>query len=500
MCAAALTGAAAERILARRRLADIATRVAALVATPSSGRSSDRQVDALLTEAQARLAAVETRLEHRHRVTDLPTREPLLHAMAAEGTGTIGVVAFADFDRMCAFDESLGERMMVTLVDRMRRMIGPARMLAHVDRAQIAIWFGSGVTPDDAQRELHAVTYALSDRLDAGPDGGVILPEVRSSVARLESTTTPQATLTRAVAMLHPGIAAEDADAVNPITAARDRYAMEQDLRQAIARGEFEMLYQPLIDADAGAVVGAEALLRWHHPTRGTIPPSQFVPLVESIGLADEVGLWTLNAACREARAWQTRGLGALHVAVNTSGHQLDRADMRALVERTLARHSLAPAQLEIELTESVAAGDVGRAARLFDELRHLGVRIAIDDFGTGYSSLSALRQLSFDKIKIDREFVTDVDRRPDSQAICQSIIALGRGLGIRVLAEGVERAEEYRWLRGHGCSHFQGYYFAQPLGGEAFVVFAGNAARLTALLDTGPRAARQRLKRELRA
>ena len=150
---------------------------------------------------------------------------------------------------------------------------------------------------------------------------------------------------------------------------------------------------------------------------------------------------------------------------------------------RTLARHSLGPDALEVELTETVAAGDGERTAALFRHLRTLGVAIAIDDFGTGYSSFSALRQLAFDKLKIDREFVTDVDSRRDSQAICQSVIALGRGLGIRVLAEGVERAAEYAWLRAHGCVHFQGYYFAQPLAEDAFRAFVADRDGLDRLL-----------------
>jgi EAL domain-containing protein (putative c-di-GMP-specific phosphodiesterase class I) len=171
---------------------------------------------------------------------------------------------------------------------------------------------------------------------------------------------------------------------------------------------------------------------------------------------------------------------------------------MHQLIERTLKRHSLSPRALEIELTESAAAADVGRTGRLFDGLRKQGIRIAIDDFGTGFSSLSSLRALAFDKIKIDREFVTEVERRRDSQAICQSVIALGRGLGIRVLAEGVERHEEYAWLRQHGCYEFQGFYFAQPLTGTEFQSFARDTAKLNALLALDVRQIQQTLVQRL--
>jgi EAL domain-containing protein (putative c-di-GMP-specific phosphodiesterase class I) len=210
------------------------------------------------------------------------------------------------------------------------------------------------------------------------------------------------------------------------------------------------------------------------------------------------VGLWAVNAACREARLWQTLGLGAMTVAVNVSGHQLERADMPRRIARTLQRHSLSPRALEIELTESAAAADIARAGRLFDELRRLGIRIAIDDFGTGFSSLSALRALAFEKIKIDREFVTEVERRRDSQAICQSIIALARGLGIRVLAEGVERQEEYAWLRQHGCTEFQGFYFSPPLAASEFQAFVRSPATLHPLLALGARALQRTLPQRL--
>jgi EAL domain-containing protein (putative c-di-GMP-specific phosphodiesterase class I) len=284
----------------------------------------------------------------------------------------------------------------------------------------------------------------------------------------------------------------------NSAAAERDRYALEQDLRGALNNNEFELRYQPQVDAASGRVIGAEALLRWNNPRRGMVSPALFIPVLESGGMIEEVGLWVLNAACREARAWHKLGQGPLTIAVNVSAHQLDRPDIHTLIKRTLERHSLRAGLLEIELTESAAAADVGRAERLFEALHGLGIHIAIDDFGTGFSSLSALRVLAFDKIKIDRQFVTDVERRRDSQAICQSIIALARGLGIRVLAEGVERQEEYLWLRRHGCSEFQGYFFSPPLGGAEFQSFVRNPAPLRDRLVLDARQVQVTLSRRL--
>ena len=448
-----------------------------------------------------KLKAVEHRTDHRHAVTGLPTREPLISRMSADGRGVLGIVGIMDFDRLAAFDLARGERVLLTIVDRLTRMLPAGRLVAHVDRASIAIWYGPDVDDEAARTELDVLGYALGDVVVDGDRE--ILPEIRVRQATMAADGHPQVLLSRTLASLAalPGAAGPAASpAVDPVAVAHDRYALEQDLRQAAARGEFDMRYQPLVDAGEGRVSGAESLIRWFHPTRGQVPPSRFVPVMEAIGLAHEIGLWTLNAAAREARSWQAQGLDGLRVAVNVSGHQLDRDDMAALVARTLARHSLRPDALEIELTESVAMNDGTRAARLFDALRATGVRIAIDDFGTGYSSFSTLRTLSFDKIKIDREFVTNVDTRRDSQAICQSIVALGRGLGIRVLAEGIERRAEYEWLVRHGCTHFQGYYFSPPLTGTEFVAFARDTAGLAKLLAIQPHRIRDRITERLTA
>ncbi len=478
-----------DRLLVHRLWsARLAQRLGDLAET-SDGGSLDARVTRSLATIADKLHAVGHRTEHRHGVTGLPTREPLICRMNADGHGVLGVVGLMDFDRLCAFDPALGERVLLAVVDRLTRMLPADRLVAHVDRASLAIWFGAEVAEEAARTELDVLGYALSGVVIDGDRE--ILPEVRIRQATMAANSQSQALLSRTLASLalQPGTTAAVVEpAVDPVSVARERYALEQDLRQAVTRGEFEMRYQPLIDAGEGRVAGAESLIRWFHPTRGQIPPSRFVPVIEAMGLAHEIGMWTLNAAAREARAWQAQALSSLRVAVNVSGHQLDRDDMAALVARTLARHSLGAEALEIELTESVAMSDGTRAARLFDALRKTGVRIAIDDFGTGYSSFSTLRTLAFDKIKIDREFVTNVDTRRDSQAICQSIVALGRGLGIRVLAEGVERRAEYEWLLRHGCSHFQGYYFSPPLTGADFVAFARDTTGLAKLLAIQPR------------
>ncbi len=433
-------------------------------------------------------------LDHRrlltHPVSGLPLREALLARMQADGRGLLGAIAFVDFDRLTAFDPALGERVFAQLIARLRSMLPADRFLAQVDRGHVGMWFDGGTTEAAARAELDAIDYALGDAVEDG-NGQRIVPQIKLRLASfdLKEGLEAHAFLARMLASfaLASGTAIkEDQPGADYAEHARQRYIMEQDLRQAIVRRELSMVYQPLIDASQRRVCGAEALIRWNHAARGAISPARFIPIVEAMGLASEIGMWALNAAVREAHEWSAQGLRDVRVAVNVSGLQLERDDLPVLVKRTLQRHDVNPAALEIELTESVATSDAAHCRRIFQELRAMGVKLAVDDFGTGYSGFSSLRTLAFDKIKIDREFVTDVDRRRDSQAICQSIIALGRGLGIRVLAEGVERQAEYEWLRRHGCDHFQGFYFARPMESGAFAAFAGDAGHLTDLLRLG--------------
>ena len=436
----------------------------------------------------------ESRKSTAHPVSGLPLREALLARMSADRTGMLGAIAFSDFERLTAFDPALGERVFAAATGRLRAMLPADRLPAQVDRGRVALWF-PGATPEAARAELDAIGYALGQSIDV--DGREVVPEVKLRLARFDAgdALEPRTFLARTLASFTlPDGAVDPASAPDDYARlARERYALEQELRQAIARRELRLVFQPLIDAGQGCVSGAEALIRWDHREFGSVPPSTFVPVVEAMGLASEFGLWALNSALREARDWAAQGLGHLRVAVNVSGLQLERDDLPVLVQRTLQRHELPATALEIELTESVATSDAEHCRCVFETLRAMGVKLAVDDFGTGYSGFASLRNLAFDKIKIDREFVTAIDTRRDSQAICQSMIALGRGLGIRVLAEGVERREEYDWLRRHGCQHFQGYHFSAPLTPEAFVAYARNTAGLAAALR--PKGARDRIQ-----
>jgi diguanylate cyclase (GGDEF)-like protein len=239
----------------------------------------------------------------------------------------------------------------------------------------------------------------------------------------------------------------------------QERRRLELDLRKALAMRELELHYQPQISVETGRLTGFEALLRWQHPERGLVPPSEFVPLAEETGLIVRIGEWVLRAACREAARWP----GELSLAVNLSPVQFKSQRLLDAVRDALAQSGLNPARLELEITEGVLLQESGTTLAILHALRRLGVRIAMDDFGTGYSSLSYLRSFPFDKLKIDKSFVRSLERSPDAAAIVHAIVGLGRGLGMKVTAEGVETAEQQLFLRAAGVHSMQGYRFGRP-------------------------------------
>lgn len=236
------------------------------------------------------------------------------------------------------------------------------------------------------------------------------------------------------------------------------RKLVENDLRMAIERDELQIAYQPIVNNSAEKVVGVEALCRWFHPARGEIPPSEFIPIAENSGLIVQLGEWVLRRACLDGKAWPD-----ITVAVNVSPLQFRRTEFVDVVERILAETGFDPTRLELEVTESTLLGNVDTAELAMFRLKALGVQLALDDFGTGYSSLLYLRRFPFDKLKIDRSFVLSIERAADAAAIVHAVVSLGRGLGMKVTAEGVETAEQHLFLRAAGVHTMQGFRFGRP-------------------------------------
>jgi diguanylate cyclase (GGDEF)-like protein len=238
----------------------------------------------------------------------------------------------------------------------------------------------------------------------------------------------------------------------------REKRALQHDLRLALNNDELELYYQPQADMD-GTIVGFEALVRWHHPRQGMVPPSTFIPLAEESGLIMALGEWILRTACEEAASWPK----PLRIAVNLSPVQFQHGELGNVVHETLLASGLSPNRLEIEITEGVLIGDFSRAMAILRRIKNMGVRIAMDDFGTGYSSLSYLQSFPFDKIKIDQVFIANLMNSPQSAAIVRAVIGLGRGLQLPVIAEGVEMQEQRDFLTAAECDGMQGYLIGRP-------------------------------------
>ncbi|MBU1263189.1 MAG: EAL domain-containing protein [Gammaproteobacteria bacterium] len=243
-----------------------------------------------------------------------------------------------------------------------------------------------------------------------------------------------------------------------------ERLELEHALTHAAARGELTLKYQPQIRVSDGRMVGVEALVRWRHPTLGEIPLTEFIPLAESSGAIVAIGEWVLRTACERAQAWQAAGLPPLTVAVNLSPRQFRSPYLMQQIEACLAQSRLTPRWLEIEITESAAMHDIEQAAAILDRLKALGVQLALDDFGTGHSALAWLRRFPVDKLKLDQSFVRTMESDPANAAIVRAVIALGREMGLVVLAEGVEEAGQLAMLRAMRCDQVQGYLFSKPL------------------------------------
>ncbi len=249
---------------------------------------------------------------------------------------------------------------------------------------------------------------------------------------------------------------------------ATERLALERDLRAALTRGEFLMHYQPQVTLDDGKICGAEALLRWQRNNQ-MISPAQFIPAAEESGLIIPVGEWVLQTVCMQNKVWQTRGFPPLRVAVNLSTRQFRQKGLAELIGSLLQDIGLDPRCLELELTEGAAMQNPEEAAAILKALKKTGIHISIDDFGTGYSSLSYLKKFPLDTLKIDQSFVRDITTDPNDAAIVQAVIAMAHGLGLKVLAEGVETQEQAAFLHLHKCDMAQGYYFGRPMPAEAF-------------------------------
>lgn len=248
------------------------------------------------------------------------------------------------------------------------------------------------------------------------------------------------------------------------------RSSLANDLRQGLAKEEFFLHYQPLVDLNTCRIIGLESLVRWQHPTKGVIPPGQFIPITEQIGFIDRLGQWVLQKACTDIGRICREGIAEIPVAVNVSGRQFRQKDLVAKIQKVLEESELAPDMLELELTENVFMDDSMDYTSMLDQIKKMGVKISIDDFGTGYSSLRYLKTFPIDTLKIDRSFIQDLPHNGHNASLVASMIDMGHSLGLSVLAEGVETMEQVKFLKAYDCDRAQGFLFARPQSLEALM------------------------------
>ncbi|MBR0667727.1 EAL domain-containing protein [Roseomonas hellenica] len=380
------------------------------------------------------------------------------------------------------FGHPAGDRLLKEVAVRLVGCLRESDVLARLGGDEFAVVQIGAQQPRDAQALAQRMIEALAPPIDLGGSLASVGTTIGIALARDESgrpLDADQLLVDADLALYRAKLVGRGAwrffePEMNQ--EARLRRELEQDLRLALAESDFRLHFQPQVDLFRGRLIGAEALLRWDRPGHGPVPPALFVEVAEESGLITGIGAWVLEEACRQAAAWPSM----VSVAVNVSPAQFRLGNLARTVRSALEASGLPPGRLELEITEGVLFNNTEDAQRQFREIRALGVRIAMDDFGTGFSSLGYLHSFPCDKIKIDRSFIAKLGQSESSEAIVRAILGMARAFRVRVVAEGVETAEQASFLMNEGCHEAQGYYFGRPVSGDAF---------LSDLLDGGHRA-----------
>ncbi|HXV30778.1 MAG TPA: EAL domain-containing protein [Sinorhizobium sp.] len=421
-------------------------------------------------------------MAHHDALTGLPNRvlfETQVAAMleSIRGRDQLAVLAFLDLDNFKLINDNLGhaagDELLKAVAERMRAAVRQSDVVVRVGGDEFIILLNGIPTKQDIVlsrlediRAAIAKPVLLQGRsLQVTCSMGVAcFPDHGRTVSELLANA--DTAMYRAKEFGRNNLQVFTAEMA---AKAHEKLQLQEELREAIARDEFILHFQPQLSLATGRIFAAEALLRWQHPERGMVSPATFIPLAEETGLIVPIGDWVLQAACRQLKAWQEAGLPSLVVSVNVSARQFRERNWAARVAAILAETGLDARYLELELTESLIMQDVPGAIATMHELEAIGVHLAIDDFGTGYSSLSALKRFPVRRLKIDRSFVEDIPSDPDDEAITSAIISLAQKLGLRVIAEGVETEAQVEFLQQSGCDEIQGYVFSRPLSAGDF-------------------------------
>lgn len=420
-------------------------------------------------------------LAHYDTLTGIPNRMLLgdrLEQACREADRNGGMVAllFVDVDRFKSINDSLGHRagdeVLRRLVDRLKASARRVDTVARLGGDEFVILMESLSDATDVELVAKRLNASMRDPIDLHGHSLVVTVSIGSAIYPRDDLDL-SALLAKADAAMYEAKAVggnayrpytEDSAMYNPASV-----LLENELRQAISGDELELHFQPLISLETDTVKGAEALVRWRHPTQGLIPPGEFIPVAEACGLIVPLGQWVICEALETISRWQTKGLPAVPVSINISALQFHQRNFSRFLGTCLARYGVNPQLVELELTESVLMQNLDDVLQVLEEIKILGVRLAIDDFGTGFSSLSYLRRFPIDRLKIDQSFVRDIERLPANASIARAIIALANSLSLDIVAEGIETPIEKAVLQDMGCLLGQGYLLARPMSEEVF-------------------------------
>jgi len=438
-------------------------------------------------------------LAHHDALTGLPNRMLLMDRLGqailhGQRDGGWAAVVFADLDNFKLINDSLGHNagdvVLRTVAKRMIDSIRPTDSVVRMGGDEFVIVLADQPNNADAvSAVLERLRAAIAQPIQVGEQS--LRVSTSMGIATYPNDGKDPETLLRNAdtAMYQAkGLGRDNfqffTDTMN--TQVQGTLSLREDLRVAVERSQFHLVYQPQVDLTSGTVFAVEALLRWQHPTRGMVPPGQFIPLAEESGLIVPLGDWVLREACRQAKAWQDAGLPPIGMCVNVSARQFRDRGWIDRVLGALDASGLEPRYLELELTESLLMQDVDQAIAIMRELQAKGVQFAIDDFGTGYSSLSALKNFPVARLKIDRSFVRSLPENADDRGIAAAVISLGQKLNMRVIAEGVETEAQMDFLRANDCNEIQGYYFSKPVGADELAATLLAPSTGGALVATG--------------
>jgi len=424
----------------------------------------------------------------------------VIQSASAAGRKVVSVVAnLSRFKRFNdAFGRHVGDQLLGQLGQRLTAEFSRSYSVARVAGDTFAL-----AGPYGSDEDLAALLRALGDVVGrpVAADGSEVRLDAHFGLAVYPEDGPDAESLFRnaEAALKQARLSGERQATYSPELNARmaEKHEMERLLREALARQQFVLHFQPKVDLAQGRITGAEALIRWQHPGRGLLSPGEFVSVAEETGLIVPIGEWVIQAVCAQQAAWRARGIPALPVAVNLSALQFREGRVRDCIVQSLRENHLDAAAIELELTETLVMQDPADAERTMQDFRQFGLHLSLDDFGTGYSSLAYLKLFPFNSVKIDRAFVTDISRGAEDAAIALAIISMAHSMHMHVIAEGVETLEQLQFLRHSGCDQIQGYYFSRPMPAEDYARALSEGRRLQLMpqqgLSGGEAAARRR-------